>query len=117
MPVRFLSPLVLFALAGVALTTVIGCAAEPSEERVSSDSATITAPECTPAPKSSPGECVGSAESDALLDEFIGQCPFDTKAVSSDWTEDFGWLWWNPAQPGTTAAVGVELSTGEVVCT
>lgn len=70
-----------------------------------------------PAPKSSPGDCAASAESDELLEELIAQCPFDATAVTSDWTEDFGWVWWNPAQPGTTAAVGVELASGEVACT
>jgi len=52
-----------------------------------------------------------------LLEKLIAQCPFDATAVASDWTEGFGWVWWNPAQAGTTAAVGVEIASGEVVCT
>lgn len=45
----------------------------------------------------SPGECATNGDSDALLKKNIGQCPFGADAVSEDWTEDFGWIWWNPA--------------------
>lgn len=94
-----------------------GCAAEPTEERSATESAVVTVPECTPAAKDSPGECAANNASDALLQEYLDQCPFGADAVSNDWTEDFGWIWWNPAQPGTTAALGVEVSTGNVLCT
>jgi hypothetical protein len=47
----------------------------------------------------------------------IGQCPFSADAIAADWTEDFGWIWCNPAQPGTRSASGVEISSGKVLCT
>lgn len=94
-----------------------GCAAEPTEERAAPESAAVTVPECTPAAKGSPGECAANDDSDALLQQYIDQCPFGASAVSEDWTEDFGWIWWNPAERGTTAALGVEISSGNVLCT
>lgn len=100
-----------------AAALISGCAAEPTEERATSDATAITVPECTPAAKNSPGECAANDDSDALLQEYISQCPFGTDAVSEDWTEDFGWIWWNPATPGSTAALGVEIATGNALCT
>jgi hypothetical protein len=107
-------------LAFAALTAVAGlsgCAAEPTEERAAPEATAVTVPECTPAAKDSPGECAANGDSDALLKKYIGQCPFSADAVSEDWTEDFGWIWWNPATPGTTAALGVEIDTGNALCT
>jgi hypothetical protein len=94
-----------------------GCAADPVEERETAETTAVTVPDCAPAAKGSPGECAANDDSDALLEQYVAQCAFGTDAVSRDWTEDFGWIWWNPAQPGTTAALGVEVSTGNVVCT
>ena len=105
------------AIVALGLFAASGCAAEPTEERATNDSSAVALPECTPAAEGSPGECKASTESDALLDEFIAQCPFDATAVTHDWTEDYGWVWWNPAQSGTTASVGVELTSGDVICT
>ena len=109
------STVVIAALSTAAVLT--GCAAKPTEERAVSETAAVTVPECTPAAKDSPGACAANDDSDALLKKNIGQCPFSADAVSEDWTEDFGWIWWNPAQPGTTAALGVEISSGKVLCT
>lgn len=106
------------SLAAITLgTSVTACAATPTEEREAAETAAVTVPECTPAPSKSPGECAANEESDALLDDYITQCAFGPDAVTRDWTEDYGWIWWNPAQPGTTAAVGVEIATGKVLCT
>lgn len=108
------------ALAIATLTTATllsGCAAEPTEERAADEATAVTVPECTPAAKNSPGACAANTDSDALLQQYISQCPFGTDVVSEDWTEDFGWIWWNPAEPGTTAALGVEIATGNALCT
>lgn len=100
------------------MTALLGaCAAEPTEEKEAADTTAITVPECTPAAKDSQGECAASDESDALLDEYVAQCPFGAELVTRDWTEDYGWIWWNPANPSTTSAVGVEIATGQVLCT
>ena len=106
------------ALLSLTLTAILGgCAADPTEERETAETTAVTVPDCTPAAKGSPGDCAATDESDVLLEQYIAQCAFGTDAVSRDWTEDFGWIWWNPAQAGTTAALGVEVSTGNVVCT
>ena len=116
MHARALTSTAVIAVAAVA-ALLSGCAAEPTEERAASETTAVPVPECTPAAKGSPGACAANDESNALLKENIGQCPFGADAVSADWTEDFGWIWWNPAQPGTTAALGVEIASGKVLCT
>ena len=103
--------------AALSTAALSGCAAEPTEERAATETTAVTVPECTPAAKDSPGTCAANDDSDALLKKYIGQCPFGADAVSDDWTQDFGWIWWNPEQPGTTAALGVEISSGNVLCT
>jgi hypothetical protein len=107
--------IVLLTAATTAL--VSSCAADPTEEKDAGTAAAITVPECTPAPKNSQGECAANEASDALLEEYITQCPFGVELVTRDWTEDFGWIWWNPANPSTTSALGVELATGQALCT
>lgn len=116
MPARV--PVSVLAVLSLALATVLsGCAADPTEERETAETSAVAVPDCEPAAKGSPGECAANDDSDALLEQLIAQCAFGADTVSPDWTEDFGWIWWNPAQPGTTAALGVEISTGKVVCT
>lgn len=106
-----------FVAVPLIVLALTGCAAEPTEERTEDTGTAVTAPECVPAAKDSPGECAANAESDALLEEHIAQCSFGVDAVTRDFTEEFGWIWWNPAQPGTTSAMGLDLATGDVVCT
>jgi hypothetical protein len=116
MPARVPIPALVLLCCGLS-ALLSGCAADPTEERETAQTVAVTVPDCTPAAKGSPGDCAANDDSDALLEQYIAQCAFGTDAVSRDWTEDFGWIWWNPAQPGTTAALGVEVSTGNVVCT
>jgi hypothetical protein len=96
---------------------VSACAADSDQQETTSDATAVTSPTCEPAANDSPGECQSTPDSDALLKENIGQCAFGNDAVSRDWTQDYGWIWWNAAEPGSTAAVGLELETGRVVCT
>jgi hypothetical protein len=106
-------PLVLSTVIG--LSTLTACSS--TEEREGSGAPAITVPECQPAPKQSGGECLPNDESDALLDELIVECTFSKDAVTEAWTEEYGWIWWNPRSDTSTAAVGVDLETGESVCT
>lgn len=109
-----LLPLLTLLVVGSML--LAGCGGD-SEESEGSGQLAVTAPECVPAPKKSGGECVPNDASNALLDELIQACPFGKDAVTQAWTEEYGWIWWNPRVTTSTAALGVDLTTGDSVCT
>ena len=106
----------LLALGLVLSAALVGCGSS-DEQREGSAGPAVTAPECAPAPKNAGGECLENAESKAMLDEYIAECAFTADAVTTAWTQQYGWIWWNPVVETSTSAVGVDLATGDIVCT